>query len=135
MRRLSIALWVGVLASHPCCGATERWCGFWPAASRRPSRPPRRARQIHPLAWLDAMRAAQVSAVGGVDALVAPAGAVVPLRDAPQRVALLDHIPPGQFDLSAGRLAAARSSLRPLRLALGPGFGGDAGSLAASLRT
>src|SRR5689334_9661629 len=121
MLRLSIALWAGVLVSNPCCSATERWCGFWPAASRRQSRPPRRARQIHPLARLDAMRAAQVSAVGGPDALVAPAGAVVPLRDAPQRVALLDHIPPRQLDLSAGRLARARSSLRPLRPALGSG--------------
>ena len=87
------------------CGMTQAPSPREPR-SQRALRAPRRARQVDALARADAVRAAHAAAVGGVDALVAPAGAVVPLGDAPQRVALLDDIPSGQLDLRPGRLAA-----------------------------
>src|SRR5205085_9551773 len=101
--------------------------------TRSALRAPLQAGQIHALAGADAVWTVHVAAIGGVDPLVAPARAVVPLGDAPQRVALLDDIPAERLDLRPGCLAAAGSRLLPVGPALGAGLGSDAGTLAAPL--
>jgi hypothetical protein len=60
------------------------------------------------------MRAANAAAVGGLDALVAPARTVVALGDGPQRVAILDYVPAGYADLGSCRFAGAGCRLLPV---------------------
>src|SRR5262249_45263050 len=95
-------------ACRSACGqARLRVCTAVRGACR-PREAARRTRQINPLARLDPMRTAYAPAIGRVDALVAPAGAVVAFRNAPERVALLDDIPARKLDRGSGRRAGVR---------------------------
>src|SRR4029079_12456512 len=77
----------------------------------RKLRASRSARQIETLAGTDPMGVVHAAPIGGIDALVAPAGTVMLLGDTPERVTLLDDIPAGQINLGSGCLAGSRRDL------------------------